>query len=813
MAHTKGLSQGSENKTEALKEKRDIGEDDVAQTPQKRQKNNSKQKSMESKHIDEGEVNVDKLLDKILKERAKIDCVSGQFIFTEKELTAIGANSLEYLSSCYPFGLSMIIQVPVSKILSPTPVYGCRPFNESHMWDIVLSLRTKTAIIPQVADLLPVWIQKNVDCNGNDAVTETRRQLLTQEELKAALADPEIFFYAISGQHSAYAQNFLQGLPDVSESIKDNNKMRWSRILDGNARTVNLCKISHISNEQHVLTRYESSFIELMIQARNQWIHSGSPKPSGQGSKASNNYNGFMEIASLTLRRGGLREIQEILLAPDDVWQLFVNVADGWIKCKLAHPQGELSELVPEPGADNFCDVMSQLEKNRRKMKANWFKPFQGMETKDVKNILELLLKGKVLLRKAPNFEDPREDLQTFCSWMKTEDRLFDEIIRFFNHRFNIGVTRRELRKKYHLTRKILKEILSLLSEEHVAALKRNVKWKGVPPVLENKLTVLYREVTAGTVSKRLVPYSIIETSGDLVSSKLPLDVSSPDLVIADLTASLDWKQETFEGMFKVLFSLFPQCRDIKFVLVVYLLPSAVLDFLSSFLKFERLEPVITFKHFLGFYEPERRMDTTGLPVKGQGFIKGVVFVTAEGQEFPQCLEDRRITLDCRKPLDDKNYFLRHHEGPTEEQKRIWLCEHAPRWSMVERDDLRKKGRVHPHCKRADDIEDMVYNWSNYAGIIIDLFSGGVVLRAGLKASRQVISFARSSHEATFLESYVKKLKKYCISTKVWISKYQISEVNDQDNNDRSEDTEEVDRGHSENNDQCREKVHSFLIS
>ncbi|KAL3693002.1 hypothetical protein R1sor_006653 [Riccia sorocarpa] len=127
------------------------------------------------------------------------------------------------------------------------------------------------------------------------------------------------------------------------------------------------------------------------------------------------------------------------------------------------------------------------------------------METNDVEEILEMLLEGQLILRKAPKVVDTRDDLHVY----------------------------------------------------EVAALKRNIKWKGVPTVLENKLTALYKEGNEGYLNERMEPYSIVEMCGDLDSSKVPLDVSPPELVIADLTASPDWDQSSFERLFTVLFSLF----------------------------------------------------------------------------------------------------------------------------------------------------------------------------------------------------------------------------------------------------------------
>ncbi|KAL3696840.1 hypothetical protein R1sor_010916 [Riccia sorocarpa] len=144
-----------------------------------------------------------------------------------------------------------------------------------------MSLRTKGAVIPQVADLLPIRTKKSRDEKRKEFQSETKLRLQSLEELKQAMADPDVFFYAVSGQHSAYAQNYLQGMAEVSEFIKENNKSRWSRILDGRAKIVDPCKISHVGNQQNVLSRFESSFIELMMQVANGWIECKLAHPDG----------------------------------------------------------------------------------------------------------------------------------------------------------------------------------------------------------------------------------------------------------------------------------------------------------------------------------------------------------------------------------------------------------------------------------------------------------------------------------------------------------------------------------------------------
>ncbi|KAL3678680.1 hypothetical protein R1sor_021636 [Riccia sorocarpa] len=370
-------------------------------------------------------------------------------------------------------------------------------------------------------------------------------------------------------------------------------------------------------------------------------------------------------------------------------------------------------------------------------------------------------------MKKRARVEKPKDDT-AYCAWMKIEERLFDGIIRFFDKTFNKGVTRKELKKTYRVDRKFLKEITSFLSEAEVAALKRNIKWKGIPTVLENKLTALYKEGNEGYLNEKMEPYSIVETCGDLGSSKVPLDVSSPELVIADLTTSPDWDQSSFER----LFSLFYQCRDIKFVLVAYILDAVILDFLTLFNKFKHLELAISFKFHVGFYEADMKKEESKFPMKGQGFLKVVVFITAHGQEFSECPLDRKTNLLCKKPLVDDDYYLRQPRGETEEQRKDWILNHAPSWNMVDNEKLPKKGRVHVYCKRQEDIEDMIYNWSTCRGIVIDIFSGGVVLRAGLQAARHFISFVRSSQEAIFLQSFVKRLKVHCPNTKAWCYRY-----------------------------------------
>ncbi|KAL3697260.1 hypothetical protein R1sor_011336 [Riccia sorocarpa] len=132
MARQKIMAQ--KNKTAAKEmEKRKPTDNEKPSTSKKRKKNELDEEETLSIDLDEGDVNVDEMLNKILKEKAKIDTQRGVLNFIDKELKAIGANNLEYLKYCYPLGLSKIVQVPVTKILPPTPLYGCRPFNQSHM--------------------------------------------------------------------------------------------------------------------------------------------------------------------------------------------------------------------------------------------------------------------------------------------------------------------------------------------------------------------------------------------------------------------------------------------------------------------------------------------------------------------------------------------------------------------------------------------------------------------------------------------------------------------------------------------------------
>ncbi|KAL3696609.1 hypothetical protein R1sor_010685 [Riccia sorocarpa] len=196
------------------------------------------------------------------------------------------------------------------------------------------------------------------------------------------------------------------------------------------------------------------------------------------------------------------------------------------------------------------------------------------------------------------------------------------------------------------------------------------------------------------------------------------------------------------------------------------------------------MDPKITFDYFLGFYEPDKVREKCTKPVKDQGFIKAVIFVTAKGKEFGDCPEEKKITLLSRKSETAGDYYKRKPDGETETQKRTWILNNAPCWNMVVAAELPYKGRVHMYCKHPDDIQEIVKNWSSKGGVVIDIFSGGVVLRAGLKSSRQVISFTRSLQETSFLNLFVRSLKAHCPLTKTWLSSFQTSGMLDKDADD-----------------------------
>ncbi|KAL3698224.1 hypothetical protein R1sor_012300 [Riccia sorocarpa] len=108
--------------------------------------------------------------------------------------------------------------------------------------------------------------------------------------------------------------------------------------------------------------------------------------------------------------------------------------------------------------------------------------------------------------------------------------------------------------------------------------------------------------------------------------------------------------------------------------------------------------------------------EDTNYPIKSQGFIKAVVFITADGKTFEGWTAEKRTNLLCRKSGTENDYYKRLPKDATQNQKRSWILHHAPSWNMVDTDELPKHGRVHVYYKRPDDIEEIVDYWSTEGG-------------------------------------------------------------------------------------------------
>ncbi|KAL3699115.1 hypothetical protein R1sor_017137 [Riccia sorocarpa] len=147
----------------------------------------------------------------------------------------------------YLFGPSSVYHIPVEKIReAPSP--------------IVLETYAKTHKLNWSEDLILV---------------------------RALIVDPDVVFLAISGQHSSRAQQLLLLETRVPDDVREQNRHRRSRILNGGFDPTKYHDISYQDNKNNETQVFVSSFVECLNQAMAQWITLRRPK-STQGSTTKN---------------------------------------------------------------------------------------------------------------------------------------------------------------------------------------------------------------------------------------------------------------------------------------------------------------------------------------------------------------------------------------------------------------------------------------------------------------------------------------------------------------------------------------------
>ncbi|KAL3690007.1 hypothetical protein R1sor_016316 [Riccia sorocarpa] len=310
--------------------------------------------------------------------------------FLEKDERKTLKTDYEKYRHMYPFGPTSVYHIPVEKIREAPPIFVYKSINFQYVLDTYYNMITKSHFTPQIADLLP-FSQKDSSPIVSETYAKTHK-LNWYEDLivvKALIADPDVVFLAISGQHSSRAQQLFLLEVRVPDDVREQNRYRRSRILNGGFDPTKYHDISYLDNKNNETQVFVSSFVECLNQARAQWITLRRSK-STQGSTTKNDpFDQFKSIVCQTMGRRSYKEIIPLVCCSDETYAAFEKFVKRWKEGKIPDVHGTIGPSK-DPRTGLVCDRdVSQLCVNR-------FRPINGLSDEDLKLAWTVLEEGKV---------------------------------------------------------------------------------------------------------------------------------------------------------------------------------------------------------------------------------------------------------------------------------------------------------------------------------------------------------------------------------------------------------------------------------
>ncbi|KAL3680413.1 hypothetical protein R1sor_023369 [Riccia sorocarpa] len=300
----------------------------------------------------------------------------------------------------YPIGPTSVYHIPVEKIREAPPIFVYRSINFQYVLDTYYNMITKSHFTPQIADLLP-FSQKDSSPIVLETYAKTHKLNWSEDLIlvRALIADPDVVFLAISGQHSSRAQQLLLLEVRVPDDVREQNRYRMSRILNDGFDPTKYHDISYLDNKNNETQVFVPSFVECLNQAMAQWITLRRPK-STQGSTTKNDpFDQFKSIVCQTMGRRSYREVIPLVCCSDETYAAFEKFVKRWKEWKIPDVHGTIGPSK-DPRTGLVCDRdVSQLSVNR-------FRPINGLSDEDLKLAWTILEEGKVWITKPASYKD-----------------------------------------------------------------------------------------------------------------------------------------------------------------------------------------------------------------------------------------------------------------------------------------------------------------------------------------------------------------------------------------------------------------------
>ncbi|KAL3682339.1 hypothetical protein R1sor_000361 [Riccia sorocarpa] len=385
---------------------------------------------------------------------------------------------------------------------------GLEPSDMQHM--VIHEHRTEHngAWCIEIADLLP-FSQKDSAPIVLETYAKTHKLKWSEDVtlVRALIADPDVVFLAISGQHSSCAQQLLLLETRVPDDVREQNRYRRSRILNGGFDPTKYHDISYLDNKNNKTQVFVPSFVECLNQTRAQWITLRRPK-STQGSTTKNDpFDQFKSIVCQTMGRRSYKEVIPLVCCSDETYAAFEKFVKRWKEGKIPDVHGTIGPSK-DPQTGLVCDRdVSQLSVIR-------FRPINGLSDSDLKLAWTVLEEGKVWITKPASYKEQHGTWGLLARAYSISDEWLERMLKFIPEKGDKEA--------------VLEEASS--SEEESNKNKKKSKKKTVEVLPSQITTAIHRLYTAKhriaapsrqepdlTVSKEFTIVSVMEYGQQLV--------------------------------------------------------------------------------------------------------------------------------------------------------------------------------------------------------------------------------------------------------------------------------------------------------
>ncbi|KAL3701414.1 hypothetical protein R1sor_019436 [Riccia sorocarpa] len=673
--------------------------------------------------------------------------------FLEKEEKKALKTDFEKYRHMYPFGPTSVYYIPVEKIREAPLIFVYMSINFQYVLDTYYNMITKSHFTPQIADLLP-FSQKDSSPIVLETYAKTHKLKWSEDVtlVRALIADPNVVFLAISGQHSSRAQQLLLLVTRVPDDVREQNRYWRSRILNGGFDPTKYHDISYLDNKNNETQVFVPSFVECLNQARAQWITLRRLK-STQGSTTKNDpFDQFKSIVCQTMGRRSHKEVIPLVCCSDETYAAFEKFVKSWKEWKIPDVQGTIGPSK-DPRTGLVCDRdVSQLFVNR-------FRPINGLSDSDLKLAWTVLEEGKVWVTKPASYKEQHGTWGLLARAYSISDEWLERMLKFIPEKGDKEA--------------VLEKASS--SEEESNKNKKKSKKKTIEVLPSQITTAIHRLYTAKhgiAAPSRQEPLHILHlpsicqyklTLDEQLNCKLVfLDVTHPNLVV--------WGKPEFCSFVGIVMDL-TVSKEFTIVSVMEY-GQQLVDFTSAIKEMKDAKVVFE----VGCYENERPVRKTNLAKPTWQLV--YAFVSLGPEEYKPKLVDnfdyRPHSCELRYKTWKEEFTLDKGVG----SEAVNIKNKAPRWDFVGIEPAEgSKPYVHPGSKRRFFCTRLLNNFSSDGTTVLDFFSGGVFAREALLSSRDVIYFASSQLEAEFMAKFAKLLQTHNNRASDWFETYKKKQV------------------------------------